>query len=403
MSVRPQVSICIPTRNRARFLHDALAHLTEFTLFDFEVVVSDNCSDDDTAQVVESFRDRLPSLYYIRQETPLSCFQTVQPPFNVAAGDYLVYLADDDHLVEEGIDAVVRSLDADPTIACAYGAWQEIRDGELATKHQEVPAPVRLSFTDLAEICTSFADLEMPIIRRTAYESALTPIQYQYAFDLAGLAQLLKAGDMLIVPTLTHLVTRHVEQSSTQLYREEILQNYLADYEGLTASCPELRPATAMVVIARKISGKYLDAAQRAITDKRFLQARSLVHRALAYHDEKAEAWRCYMDRELWPHMIAESAIAFARTAQPVNCIVVEQTPAMLPKAGNREREQHEDVHTKTGSPGFERRHRIQGGLERKGEEPPWICRHRNLAAEERRSEIGIMGGVPNRRIIDPE
>jgi validoxylamine A glucosyltransferase len=63
------VSVVVPTYNRAALLRRTLHSLTEQTLdrAQFEVIVSDDGSSDDTARVVESFADRL-SLRYRRQD-----------------------------------------------------------------------------------------------------------------------------------------------------------------------------------------------------------------------------------------------------------------------------------------------------------------------------------------------
>jgi glycosyltransferase involved in cell wall biosynthesis len=62
-----QISICVPTRNRAAYLRRCLEHLLTFTRIDFEVVIGDNASGDHTAQVAEEYAARLPSLTYHRR------------------------------------------------------------------------------------------------------------------------------------------------------------------------------------------------------------------------------------------------------------------------------------------------------------------------------------------------
>src|SRR6185369_880714 len=53
----PLFSIVIPTYNRSELVHGAIRSVLGQTFDDFEVVVSDNCSTDDTQQVVERFAD----------------------------------------------------------------------------------------------------------------------------------------------------------------------------------------------------------------------------------------------------------------------------------------------------------------------------------------------------------
>ena len=60
--IPPLVSIAVPTYNRANsFLKESLASAINQTYQNIEVIVSDNCSTDNTELVVKSFNDsRLP-------------------------------------------------------------------------------------------------------------------------------------------------------------------------------------------------------------------------------------------------------------------------------------------------------------------------------------------------------
>ena len=54
----PLVSVIIPMYNAAKFIPQALESLLYQTMRDFEVVVVDDCSTDNSVEVVESFAER---------------------------------------------------------------------------------------------------------------------------------------------------------------------------------------------------------------------------------------------------------------------------------------------------------------------------------------------------------
>ena len=54
----PLVSVIIPMFNAARFIPQTLESLLYQTMKDFEVVVVDDCSTDNSVEVVESFADK---------------------------------------------------------------------------------------------------------------------------------------------------------------------------------------------------------------------------------------------------------------------------------------------------------------------------------------------------------
>ena len=122
---RPDLSICIPTYNRAAILADTLTHL-EF-LNDFplttEVVICDNASPDDTPAVVEAAAERLPNLRYYRQETNVGPMGNIGSAFRMADGRYATYLADDDRFVAEPLAEVIDYFEANPDVVATYHNW----------------------------------------------------------------------------------------------------------------------------------------------------------------------------------------------------------------------------------------------------------------------------------------
>jgi glycosyltransferase involved in cell wall biosynthesis len=87
-------SIVVPTHNRAHLLRYCLPSVLEQTFNDYEVVVSDNCSLDDTAKFMQSFEH--PRLRYVRSETPLNINDSWDFAIANARGEYVTLLPDDD-------------------------------------------------------------------------------------------------------------------------------------------------------------------------------------------------------------------------------------------------------------------------------------------------------------------
>lgn len=103
----PSLSICIPTRNRAAYLRDALAEIARQGGGDVEVVVSDNASTDDTEAVVAAARGALPRLVYHRWEENAGADRNFLKVVELAGGEYCWLFGDDD-LPAPGAVAAVR-------------------------------------------------------------------------------------------------------------------------------------------------------------------------------------------------------------------------------------------------------------------------------------------------------
>lgn len=93
----PLFSIVIPTRTRAHLLRYALSSALAQQFDDYEVVVSDNESTDDTAGVVREIGDA--RVRYFRTGKPLAMPSSWEFALSKARGKYIIYLCDDDAAV----------------------------------------------------------------------------------------------------------------------------------------------------------------------------------------------------------------------------------------------------------------------------------------------------------------
>ncbi len=319
----PSLSICIPTRNRAQHLRRHLAHLADFRL-DCEIVVSDNCSDDDTAAVVDSFRERMPNLFYVRQPQPLNFYETMIAACNLATGTFAMYAADDDALVEEGIAHAIGLMARDSGISAVYGAWQEWdpENRSVITSHAAFTRETTIGHAELLQLYAEHKTPEMPIFRVEGFRNSHLPVQHQYAFDFFGAALFAETGRLVFSPEPIVRVTRHPGQESHRLYRPDILQCYLADYELFLSRFPDLDTATSTVLATRALAEQYLNAAQRAIDNREFLHARTLLQRAAVYRPEDARAGLRTLERAHFDDMLVENICGLIATVQPVRRIL---------------------------------------------------------------------------------
>ena len=101
MRNRMLVSIVIPTRERAEVLRYALASCTRIVDSQIEIIVSDNASLDDTAEVVAAKHD--DRIRYVRTPRRCSMRENFEFGVNHARGDYVFVMGDDDALIPESV------------------------------------------------------------------------------------------------------------------------------------------------------------------------------------------------------------------------------------------------------------------------------------------------------------
>ncbi|MEP9365965.1 glycosyltransferase family 2 protein [Xanthobacter sp. VNH20] len=125
-SDQPTLSLCIPTYNRAPFLDYLLRSLARECAFgfSFEIVVSDNASSDETAEVVARHQEAGLALSYFRQEENKGGLPNLLTAFRRARGRYVMYLADDDLIDVEALGETIAYLLANPDIRACYTPWE---------------------------------------------------------------------------------------------------------------------------------------------------------------------------------------------------------------------------------------------------------------------------------------
>jgi hypothetical protein len=127
------VSIIIPTHNRALMLRELLLSCVLQSHRPIEVVVVDDGSSDDTASVVRQFFGSHPaedqvSHVYLRIESRGGAPAARNLGLAHACGEVVIFVDSDDLLATNGIRALARCLSASADLAYAYGKVAITRD-----------------------------------------------------------------------------------------------------------------------------------------------------------------------------------------------------------------------------------------------------------------------------------
>lgn len=108
----PKVSVIIPTYNRASLVGQAIDSVLSQTFRDFEVIVVDDGSADDTRDVLARYGE---FIRYIHQENAGESVARNRG-LDEALGEYIGFLDDDDVYLDDALETAVGFLDANPDI-----------------------------------------------------------------------------------------------------------------------------------------------------------------------------------------------------------------------------------------------------------------------------------------------
>ncbi len=119
--IAPLVTVAIPTYNRSKSIGQALESVLSQDYPNIEIFVSDNCSDDDTPELIEKYQ-KYDKIRYTRQPTNIGLLANWNYCLDAARGQYYLILSDDDCLEPDAISTLVEVyINGGSNIAFAYG------------------------------------------------------------------------------------------------------------------------------------------------------------------------------------------------------------------------------------------------------------------------------------------
>src|SRR3989338_9254935 len=106
--INPKVSIVLPTYNGARYLRQSIDSCLSQTYKNIELIIVDDCSTDETPDIVHSYND--PRIRYVRNKTNQRLPRSLNIGFALATGEYLTWTSDDNMYKENAIETMVQCL-----------------------------------------------------------------------------------------------------------------------------------------------------------------------------------------------------------------------------------------------------------------------------------------------------
>jgi len=125
----PQISVCIPTYNGYPYVKQLIDELLRSKRTDFEIVVSDDCSSDDTWAYVCAKRETDDRLKCFRNEENLGMDRNFARAAELTIGRYVWMTGQDDRIFHEGLDAVADLLVDNPDLDFIHLNYTRVEEG----------------------------------------------------------------------------------------------------------------------------------------------------------------------------------------------------------------------------------------------------------------------------------
>ena len=213
-------SVGLPVYNGGAYLAEALEGLLAQELEDFELIVSDNASTDDTESICRSFADRDPRVRYIRQPVNRGLVWNHRYVLDQATARYFAWANHDDRHDPAYLARCVGVMDADPSVVYVTGQTVIIdEDGRPLRGVPSLDVSDAAPHRRLREVIGlgrhEYKGQQGFGVFRTDALRAVPTISTHVAFDRSLLAELSLHGRLAGVPEDLFFYRSHQQQASS--------------------------------------------------------------------------------------------------------------------------------------------------------------------------------------------
>lgn len=131
-TARPRLTIGLPVYNGARWVATTLESLLSQSFRDFELIISDNASTDETPEICEAIAQRDSRIRFVRQDVNRGLTWNWNHVFELSNSEYFKWSACDDVYDARFLEHCIAALDERPEVVWCYSRTRHINDrGDL--------------------------------------------------------------------------------------------------------------------------------------------------------------------------------------------------------------------------------------------------------------------------------
>lgn len=142
MNMSPAISIVLPTYNGSRHLRTALDSCMGQTFRNFELIIVDDCSTDNTPSIIDEYAACDERIRIHRHDTNRKLPAALNTGFTMARGGYFTWMSDDNILDPLFLETLSKTLDTHPEAGLVYSAFLVIDDSGRPLKRVD-PEPAQ--------------------------------------------------------------------------------------------------------------------------------------------------------------------------------------------------------------------------------------------------------------------
>lgn len=217
---QPKLSIGLPVYNGEKFLQESLDSLLNQTFGDFELIISDNASTDNTEEICRNYAAQDQRICYYRQDSNIGCARNFNRVLELSRSEYFKWAAYDDLHAPDFISKCMQVLEQNPDYILCHSHTSFIDEQGKFLQNYNInlntnSAKVQIRFN---ELLTKHLGYQMyGVIRKSALKK-IPPMGGYGNADGILLLRLGMIGQFYEIPEYLFFARSHSQQSLSMFF-----------------------------------------------------------------------------------------------------------------------------------------------------------------------------------------
>lgn len=213
-----KISVLIPTYNYAKYLPSAINSVLSQTYKNFELIIIDNCSEDNTVSIIESYKKKDSRIIFFKNDTNIGMTENWNKCLSLSSGKYIKFLNADDVLEKNILKEYVTVLEMDSKVALVT-CWK-IFIGDRKGIYKQ-PCIGKMSGNDVIKSTLNttnwIGEPSLVMFRRENLWNGTFNTSLRWLPDWDMWLRQLQIGDIYIVPQVLCHIRIHSNQETKNL------------------------------------------------------------------------------------------------------------------------------------------------------------------------------------------
>jgi len=209
--MRQLVTVLMPTFNSSKYLDTSISSILNQTYFDFEFLIINDGSTDNTEEVIKSYNDK--RIQYVRNFKNMGVAKTLNKGINLSKGDYIVRMDSDDFSINTRIEKQVDFMNKNPKVGLCGSHFLGFGDFTNEYKYPTCYDDIKICLLNKNVIGHPTS-----IMRKTYFlnNNLYYNYKYQYCEDYELWTRAARCFEIANIPEILFYHRKHIEQISTQ-------------------------------------------------------------------------------------------------------------------------------------------------------------------------------------------